>query len=423
MYQHWLTFAGTEVISTARAGAYARSLGITDVRCSDCLDVTRALKDQPYTTPDLDDAPWYDPGVPASARFGGVVGLSIMGLSAGTGTRPAVPVLGGGAVVGQLERGPREVSVKGLMLAADDEAMSYGLAWLASALRGSACSGGCDADDLCVFAYCPTCATTPPTDPLMDTCGDDALRRLYGVGLLGGPTPGTLSRTASGGYMQEVEFGFTAGYPSLWREPTYISGTGAASMIPGGIVTPGAGDCSESTDCALDPDCPPPAGPVRPPAPPDPCYPTDPFTASRAVVTVTPTTLPQWLEFVPIVEVQTGDLALRRLTIRFYSNPAQYACTDYIDPCSACAEINIPYLPASTRLRVDGRTRRAWLDCPGGPGLDQAEVDIFGPGGGPFEWPVFDCSSALCVEFISQADTVAANSRLDLWMAAREDAA
>lgn len=423
MFDHWLTFAGTELINSTRAAVYGRTLNITSVGCVSCLDTQRALKDPPYTTPATDDAPWYDPGVPASARFGGIVGMGITGLSKGTGTRPSTRVLGGGSVLGTLERGPREVSCKGLMLAADDEALSYGTAWLASALRGSMCVEGCDADTLCVFAYCPTCALAPPTDPTLDTCGDDALRTLFNVGLLGGPTVSPPRRTNSGGLIADVEWGFTVGLSHLWRQPVYVTGTTSDAMTVGGTVTPDAANCVEPTNCAQDPTCPAPAPPVRPPAPPDPCYPTDPFTPRRSVVTVPPTLLPQWLEAVPIVEVHTGELAMRRLTIRFYANPAQYNCADYIDPCSACATITIPYLPAGTRLKLDGRTQRALLDCPGGPGLAQAEVEIYGPGGGPFEWPAFDCSSALCVELVAKSDTVATSARMDVWLVAREDAA
>jgi len=425
MYDHWLTLGGVELVNSTRAAQYAGALGITVVRCAGCRDITRALRDAPYTLPGDPDnpAPWYDPSLPESAGFAGLVGVEFEGLSRGTGGRQTVPLLGAGSAIGGLRRGAREVLVKALMLATTDAAMSYGTAWLASALRGSICQTSCVADELCVFAYCPSCASPPPDPPAYDSCGDAALRTVLDTGLLAGPTP-TRTLTVGGGVLTEVEFSLVCGQPFLWRQPRYVTGTGQPGVSPAPPIGPGEG-CVESIDCAHDPLCLPLPPPIRPPAPPNPCFPGPPPVGDtrRTIVTVPPGLLPQWFENVPILEIRTGSLALRRVTIRFYSNPALYECAEYVDPCTACAEINIPYLPRGVVFRLDGRLERATVDCPGGPGLDVADVEVFGPGGGLFEWPIFECNTSLCIEVVVQQSTAAPDSRIDLWMAAREDAA
>lgn len=425
MYDGWLTLGGVELINSARAAQYAGIAGATVIRCAHA-ELPRALRDQAYTTPDDPDnpAPWWDAAVPASVQFCGVYGLSLSGFSAGTGGRPAVPLLADGSSVGPLRRGAREIRARVLLVAASEAGMSYGLAWLASALRGSVCNTGCVADELCGFAYLPVCEGEPPADLETDTCGDDAVRSLFDVGLLTGPTMLKRTRLHSGGWIAEVEFGLVAGQPYLWRQQVYITGSGQPGVAPAPPIPP-ATDCDETADCATDPLCPPIPAPVRPPVPLNDCYPgpAPVNDAVRTIVTVPAGQLPAWFEAAPILEIRTGQLAMRRITLRFYGNPADYSCADYVDPCTACAEINIPYLPANVTFRLDGRLERATVDCPGGPGLETADVEVYGTEGGLFEWPIFPCSSSLCVEVTVQASTVAPDSRVDVWMAAREDAA
>lgn len=419
-----MTLGGNEIVNSARAAQYAGTLGITTVRCGACRDIARVLKDRPYTNPADDEAPWYDPAVPESAGFAGVVGLGFSGLGDGTGGRTSTP-LHKGAAIGGLHYGPREIRAKVLLLANSDASYSYGKAWLASALRGSACQRSCAADEACFLAYCPTCVNPPPNppNPDLDTCGDAAVRTLLDVGLLQGPKELAKHELGDRGVMAELEFALTAGSPDLWRMPVYVTGTGAPNVQPAPPIGP-PDNCVEDVNCTIDPDCPPLPAPIRPIAPPDPCFPGPPplNDTSRTIVTVPPTLLPEWFDKVPILEIRTGDLPLRRTTIRFHGNPNQIPCAEHVDPCTNCAEINIPYLPKGVIFRLDGRTERATVDCPGGPGLDVADVEVYGPDGGLFEWPSLECSASMCIEIITQKSTTAPNSRLDLWMAARQDA-
>lgn len=416
----WLALGGTELINTVRAAKYSDALNITPVLCGPCEGFQRAVQDPPYTTPGEDKAPWFDPAVPASGLFAGFAGLRIEGMAKGTGGRSRSELLRDGAAVGQLRRRSREIVVQVEMYAKTEEAYAYGLAWLTSAVEGPTWPGACVAEELCFFAWCPVC---PEPAPVPDTCGDDALRIMYDVGLLEGPTE--LERhQVVGGWKGTVEFTLVAGRPGMWRQPLYITGTGHPGLLPAPPIGPPE-NCEPEPDCAADPDCPPYPEPIRPPAPADPCFPGPPPANDtyRRIATVPAGQLPSWFESVPILQIRTGELNLRRLTVRFYNNPSQWPCTEYIDPCSACTEINIPYLPKGSIFRLDGRVERATVDCPGGLGDDLQDVEPYGPGGDMFDWPRFDCSISLCVEIIAQASTVASDMRIDLWMVSREDAA
>lgn len=423
MYSGWLALAGTELVNTGRAAAYSNMLSITSVGCGPCATLPRALGQTPYTSPDMDDAPWYDPGEVASKEFAGFVGLEVVGLGKTVASRQLVPLTDNGAALHPLRRSHREIQIKALALAKTECALSYGLGWLASALRGSTCNAGCSGDLLCFYTCCPPPCGPPPSDPAVpDTCGDEYFRTLINVGVLSMDEP-TEVRKIPGGWMGQITFTLAAGNPFIWREPILMAtGPNPGQTLPN-YQDPGVPpDCNEAADCLRDAACPVPPAPILPPVPVDACFPTGAFTASRLVVTLPQSKVPIWHEKVPLIIIQAGSKRLERLTIRWYGNPAERDCTDFVDPCTACAEVNIAFVPAGATLTIDGRIDSAFVDCPGGPGLVTAEPQLYGRGGSPFVWPTFRCSDGQCLEFIARADTVAPDARVDVYYVVREDA-
>lgn len=422
MYQGWLALAGTEIVNTNRAAAYARTLGITSVQCPGCPTLPRALEETPYSSPDQDDAPWFDPTEPASKEFGGFVGLEVIGLSRAIGTRNIVPLTSDGAALHPLRRPHREIQIRVLALAKTECALSYGFNWLASALRGRMCSTGCSGDTLCFFTCCPPCGPEPePGEP--DTCGDAYWRTMLNVGLLTMEQP-TDVKKIPGGYLAQLTYTLAAGNPFIWREPVLMAtGPTPGQQLPN-YQDPGVPpDCAEPADCLRDDTCPPPPAPILPPVPIDACFPTGPFTASRLVVTLPRDRVPIWSEKVPLIVVRAGSKRLERLTIRWYGNPTQRDCATYIDPCAACAEVNIAFVPQGATLTIDGRIETAFVDCSGGPGLITAEPQLYGRGGTPFVWPVFGCSDGQCLEIIARADSISPDTTVEVYYVVREDAA
>lgn len=414
MYDGYLELGGVELINTERVLAYAERLGI-DIgcqACNTCPDMYEALGHPPYSSPDADDAPWFDPAFPESKLFCGFLPLSIDGMDSGTGLRNPAD-LAQGSAIGGLRRAGREIVARVLAVGADDCAVSYGISWLGSALRGTACQS-CRGDELCVFSCCP------------EGNGDRHLRKLFDVGMLsgpertniypvgGGPCAGICG--SAGASIIELEFSLVAGTPYLYHEPiTYVFGPTSPAT---GIVDPPV--CQIGTDCADDPDCPP--LPARPtvPIPTDPCGCVLPATVARTVITVQPEQMARWLETVPVITIETGSAPLRCLRVRFYSNPVGLGCAGELDPCAFCDELGITYLPPRSTLTVDGRNRTYSLDCSASGNQPEAMPPyLYASAGRAFSWPVFDCPGGMCVELI--AASAAPDMLATVALATRED--
>lgn len=426
MYSGFVAYNGVEVINNDRAAAYAAALGITAVQCH-CGDLRRALGDAPYTTPENDDAPWYDESTPGSADFAGFVGLDATGVSKSVAGREAVPLITGGSALHPLRRKHREVQFSVLAIAKTECGLSYGFSWLAAALRGDVCGAGCDGDDLCFFTCCPICPEPEPEDPEADDpCYDWATqhwRTLRNCGLLEMSDPTDVKKIA-GGWIGQVTFTIAAGDPYIYREPvTVIDGPRPDQIMPN-YTDPGTPpDCIETADCLRIPGCPPPPAPILPPIPVDPCFPRGEFTAARVVMPVPRENLSAWSESVPLITIRSGNRSLRRLTLRWYDNALGLDCVSDLDPCAACAEVNVAMIPRNSTFVLDGRTERATVDCPGGPGMRTAEPALYGRHGTPFVWPVFSCNGGACLEIIAQANTVADNMHIEVAYVQRQDAA
>ena len=425
MFPGFLQFNGLEIINTSRAAAYARALGITDVAC-DCDGLRRALDDDEYTSVDSNNAPWWDPAMRDSKDFAGFVGLEVTGLSKSAASRGIVPLTTGGAALHPLRRVHREIQFRVLALAKTECALSYGISWLAAALRGSGCNIDCGGDQMCFFTCCPSCDDeTDPAEP--DPCFDNATRywrTVYNTGLLSMEDPTNIQRV-SGGWIAELTFTMAAGDPYIYREPVVVADGPRPDQILPNYEDPGLPpECDEPTDCLSDPlsPCPPPPLPPLPPVPVDRCWPTGPFTAARVIMPIPRDQLATWAESVPLITIDSGSRSLRRVTVRWYDNPIGQNCVTDLNPCGACAEVNVSYIPRRSTFVLDGRLETATVDCPGGFGFRTAQPSIYGRGGTPFVWPVFSCTTGACLEIIAQANSVADDLYIQVSYVQREDA-
>lgn len=416
-----MDFSGQEIINSARAAAYAAAVGLA-VECPPCDDLAVAVGDNFYTSPAEDDAPWYDPTQPESAQFLGVLGLGVTGLGSSPVSRTPVPLIGDGSALGPLRSTQREMAFTVGLIVQSDGALSYALGWLSTALRGGACtSAACNGDTLCMFVCCP--GDLAGDGPI----GDAELRHLYDVGLLEGPTLGDV-KEFNGARVATVTFTLVAGKPWIFREPlatltdwvSLVDGDRVSNFDPDSVYA----QCPQPTSCLNDPTCPSPLMPPRPPVPVSPCYPTGRGNFRRTVLRLDAASAPEWLEMVPVLEVVTGSAVMRRLVVRFWANPQNLPCDAVLDPCSACLDISIGYLPAGSTLTLDARVQRAVVDCPssGGAQPSQSSPVIYGPQGQAFEWPVFTCPTALCIEVLTQYEHTAGDSRARVSLIPRQDA-
>lgn len=450
---NWLVFAGTEIINNSRTATYAGQQGMP-VHCH-CRDLRASLGHAPYTNPANDRAPWYDESAPESRWFHGLVGLEITGASGTTIERDVAEYLGDGGALGSARHATRELTVRAVAMAGTQAALSYGISWLSTVLEGSACATGCSGDTLCVYAACPTrpmlpagpdddcVAGTDRPDPNWDPItggpngpgGDQLVRRLYDVGVLDGIPADTHAVRVQGGWLAEVEFTLVAGNPWWWRDPAPVFDQATApdhlDVIRGYDIL-AEYPCPEPVDCLAEspyctgenapwPDEPFPGSDPDDTSLIDPCFPTDPFDAARGMWRVPRSAMGGASSVAPIFELYTGDLPVHRLTLRWYTNPRNRVPTGDLDPCTACAEMTIPWISARTTLTIDTRTRATTVNCRG-RGSTASGVTVYGPRGGPYEWPVFDCGTPLVVEMIVLNNSLSPSMTWRMSMAARSGA-
>lgn len=401
----WMTIDGVEIINSMRMASYASRVGCTTTPsgiCMPCPDLFIEVSNPPYTNPVSDNAPWYDPGRPESAFFYGVGGIDLLGLGGQSDT-----VANGQTV--------RDVAAKVVLAGQDDAALSYGLAWLAAALKGSFCaSGSCVGSQMCVAMHCPTFHAPDPVRTLLD------------VSVVDRPEVTAVYRM-TGYTLWEVEFTIRAANPYLFQGPS--SGNEITVYPYGGIgrmidLPAVYARCEAPEPCGQDPDCPQPGVPVIPQPPLDPCYPAEAYPGKRVVVQVDAANISTWLDMVPVVTVETGDEPLRNLTVRFYVNALGLSCDDVLllDPCSACADITVSYLPPNSVTEIDGRLRRALVRCLSATGEDVDVPPLYGPAGQMFVWPEFSCGYGLCIEVLTH-ESVSPDATVTIGLHTRQDAA
>jgi len=448
-----LGLPGSEVavINNPLTTAIAQSWGINVRSFAGCPQTS--LPFLPGGDPDISGAPWFDPAVPASGEFAGMLGLQIGGTGKFPGVRNPLRVGSAGAVLGRVQQSYREIVVSGYLLASSQRGLSYGLAWLTGVLRGSCLpSGSCGTGQ----------AMTLWTDcDLDDTSGR---RQLYNVGLLQGPeqtskanprlnSPDCAGRAFWGG---DVVFTVAAGWPWMYSDPVQIAPALPfivpvfwpcnAVWVPAGTPGTTPPDCTTSPNsvcvqwtpaaapgcnttcpgtieggCMADPLCPAVVAPPGPPVASDPCVCLATIQPLVATASVAPGLLPAYAELVPVIQVTTGALDMRRLVISFYATaPGQTCNYSQLDPCALAGQIGIPRVPANSTLTIDGRTHTALVACPDGT---TAQPILYSGAGPAVSWPVLSCGSAWCIAAtVDEAFVDAANASLGISLVARQDA-
>lgn len=424
MWDGYLALAGNEIVNSARAVAYARAAGL-EVACEPCDTTAEALGDDPYEMVG-EDAPWWDANAPEAKGVLGVFGMDVAGFNSSPITRTPTPLIGDGSALGPLRRTHREIAFTVAIITTGECELNYAMEWLALSLLGSTCqgqSGTCNGDELCVLSCCPGSYPTRSGSVI----GDAEIRRLYDTGLLAAPTVTQKQYLQDGKFIwATVTFTLAAAKPWVYRDPL-ASNVDWVALSTGELVNNTDPDqvyqqCLTPDPCTTDPLCPQPAMPPSVPTPVSPCYPTGLGTFRRSRIMVNPTDTPQWLESVPVLEVRTGSTDMRRLLVRFWSNPQGNPCSSFNDPCNACSDVNVSYIPAGSTLRVDGRVQRSVVECPQFPiGTATATPTIYGPKGSFFQWPSFPCPTGLCIEVWSRSDWTATDATARVLLVPRAD--
>lgn len=232
-----------------------------------------------------------------------------------------------------------------------------------------------------------------------DECAKEFMRYLRRVGHTDGPRTRSVQRTRDGGIIRTLEFVLTAETPAIYGEPV-LAAKGSSSKIVAMAVPyrtqrlqTNIGDCVPvPIKQVLDPQ-----GPVIPPPPVPSLTQADerpdadiPPSKNPYAVMIPASTIPQWLNAVPVVNITAGKKAVRKARVRFFPIPLDsYLPTD-IDPCSACGSFQIDYLPAGATFTFDAADHRATVTT---GGLVQSGEHLLtgDQGRGGVTWPMLSC--------------------------------
>lgn len=389
MYPGYMVLSGTEVFNAARTYAYAShampALGLRDLWHSE--DLPLAAGDDPYESPQVDGAPWYDPNRPDTWGFLGLYPLAVEGGSDGTWEVTISQLSGDGAVASNGRRAGIEVVVRGLMVAVDEAALEAGMAWLRSVLTGALCdtgARGCGGGTLCYLTVLPPIHPESPDFTSVEDCVDPYHRTLYEVSLLDPPRV-LRNMHPSVGAMREVTFSVHAGVPYAYGLSVPVEYDPEPPTVVDEVL------CEpEVYEPIHDPDCPEPPTPPSPPAIPDACL-EAPETWTRYVLPIPADAIPLWSDAVPVLSLTTGAEAARQVRIRFRPNPFGYDIDD-LEECNFCGEFIVSYVPANSTMVIDGIRQVANVSVAGGPDLVASHL-LYGSAGTPLDWPLLTCGT------------------------------
>lgn len=209
MYDGYLQLDGDELANIARFKAYIEAAPgfpwVKDIPQAEADALRTALGDAPYTSPAADNAPWYDPGDPASANFWGLYVTGISGDEDSTRESSSTQSIGPGGTNSVPRKATRQMRIKALLAARDELAMESGMRWLERVLDPGDCADdGCGEMTLCGYAavpgYLDTCEGWDYAAPL--------LRRneIVDPMFVNGGTYWTLSGGASGVFNPGAQF-------------------------------------------------------------------------------------------------------------------------------------------------------------------------------------------------------------------------
>ncbi|WP_327385079.1 hypothetical protein [Streptomyces sp. NBC_01207] len=424
MFSDYMALGGVEIANTTRLNQYLGPDGVgsplTSFGACVCPTLTAEVlgeEDMVYTTPAGDMAPWYDPDVPASEEFAGLMILSVDGMDTNPVTRSYTTAISGGASIGPRRVQPRVITVTGILLGSTCCGVEYGLHWLGEALAGCV-SGECDGDCLTVFSCCPGEEGLTPEE-----FNDRYRRTVRRVALVNGPT--VVSRQGTGCKSGEctlgadiitVEWTMVAGTPWLYTDAMPIMEVPAAPEETDACVTwclverggePGTGcdgccrlgTCPDPALSSTDAACQLPTPPPSPQAP-DSCY-CLPLAATRMCYEMDLTDRPDWSVDVPMITVRAGRNDVDRVTISFFERSPDHdtlTCDQIsdLDRCDAHSVYTIQHVPAGTALTIDGQIGRAVVEC---GDVCETSPYVFGQEGSPPTFKAFDCATyCVCIE-------------------------
>lgn len=382
MYDGYLSFGGVEIFNLQRVTAYLKAFAPKIELNPDLVPtgLNTALGHGAYVSPQADAAPWWRNTRPATSRFYGLLPSKVRGAEDSTREVEKTDLAGDGAIHTRSRHGSREILVKASAWAADEEAMSEGIAWLREVLAADACGTGgglgCTGHQISMFTAKPS--TTVEANNLR--------RTYYKAQTLEGPLVKKETHVQSL-VMWEIEFTLEAGWPWAFTNNTLLT---TLDLPSGASYTDPVGEnCSAMDDPYLDfIDDPYFTGIAKPPAPSTILPPNliDISTWRRRTYNIDAVQTDRWGRIVPLVRLTSGGVAVQHMRIRFYQGTT-------VSGCDYDGEFYVSYLPANAVMVIDGMKKEIFVTLSDGRRVPGGHL-IFGSDGRPFMWPSLGCQQS-----------------------------
>jgi len=340
--------------------------------------------DGPFLNPIDDGVCWFDPEIPESEDFLGVVILNIGGLRDSTFSREVTDGFIEGSILQRPKTIGRSFVFDVLLVATSCEGRNYGEEWLRALLEGGPCGnkracGTCAGQPLTIRVACPD-----------DDYTDDGLHTWFNSGLVDGLTMVDGGSPTGAGCCNLTRYTFTMHSESPYSFSAIGEPQCEIEASEDGYIRcfDWMRDCFECCDdensgcdrCLDDPLCtcftfPLPTTDLST----GPCPDCPPLASNFACCCTDD--LPAGYDTAFKIDIYTGkdwsnqdfvQTGMRDFRMAIYENPVDLPCiTDdetYELWCSRgtpCSEFSVRYLPYDSTLTIDGRTNTITITCDG----------------------------------------------------------
>lgn len=384
-YDGWIEFDGQEMVNVSRTVQLAETLGIdivwTTPESVQWIQDTLAGVDYG----DVTDAPWYDPGYPASAEFAGIMPLAFVGMGDSTLSSSPTEYIGDGGHSGKARNATLPIVASVVVLASTSRGADYGKRWLDRLLRSSGSRTFCSGSVLRYFRFPEEDAPVAHYRDAKTTRGTSVTRKrttdcsvawwltftltandpfeygasvdvLEGLGGIGSDEPSGPDLVSSGSIVLIQEscpvYDYTPVYDPLY--PALIPSPSAPAFYPDGWdIVPGA-------------------------------------TFERFWARLSPLES-SFLNVVPVFTLST-TVAARMVRVSIWPGDS-----DVDDQCDPLFSAVVAYLPADIDFYIDGEQKASYVWDGASPSVRRTDSLVYGPEALPIQWTAFNDHDNLLV--------------------------
>lgn len=366
---------GEELSNHSRLVQLADAMGINAVRLTkdktDWVQQTRGG----VGYGNVANAPWYDPGYPASAEFAGIMVQEVRGIDDSTLESSVTEYVGAGGSNGKQRNATLTMVWSVVIVASTERGADFGKRWLDRRLAGTIQPGSCGGRELDYYRFANSAAVKVHRRNVATSRSTSVLRK----------------RTSKCQTLWWATFTLTAGDPFEYGEEiSRVTAIGQATNATGPAVTSSGGQVIVQESCPVfdyspifDPLYP---AMIAPPVVPN-YYPdgwgiTPGMSFQRRWARLSALE-PSALLSVPVIKLtSTTEARMVRVSLWDSLSPTN-------DQCGWLWSAVITYLPANLPIYIDGEQEAAYAWDGASPNVRRSDSLLYDPDAKPMDWTAF----------------------------------